>query len=143
MVRHALRVTCPTCVTHTQLDMSIEQSTPRGLDRLFELHQVPRTGAMLAGGSNSPPFHCDADLVRTALQPRLRIPFLGQDSQYPLCDHVLDRFCDHAAVCLCAGDRNFRHNAIAHVFYEAALEAGLRRRPTCRRLDSSWERHDS
>ena len=49
-------------------------------------------------------------LVRTVLQHRLRIPFLDQDSQCSLRGHVLVRFCDHAAVCPCAGDRNLKHN---------------------------------
>ena len=44
-------------------------------------------------------FDWDADLVRTASQHRLRILFLDQDPQCPLCGQVLDRFCDHAAVC--------------------------------------------
>ena len=36
------------------------------------------------------------------------------------------KFCDPAAVCLCVGDRNRRHNAVAHVLYEAAQEANFR-----------------
>ena len=41
-----------------------------------------------------------------------------------MCGLVLDRFCDRAAVC--AGDLNRRDTAVAHVFCEAAQEAGLR-----------------
>ena len=72
-------------------------------------------------------FHWDADLTRAAVQHRLRIPFRDQDTRCPLCGSVLDRFCDLAAVRPCAGDRECRHKAIAHVFYEAAHEA--RHRP--------------
>ena len=41
--------------------------------------------------------------MRTALQHRLRIPFLAQEAQCLLCCQVLHRFCDHAAVRPCAG----------------------------------------
>ena len=64
----------------------------------------------------------DADLTRAALQHRLRIPFLDQDTA----PRVLGRFCDNAAACACAGDRNLRHTAVAHVCCDAAQEAGLR-----------------
>ena len=36
------------------------------------------------------------------------------------------KFRDPAAVCPCVGDRNRRHNAVAHVLYEAAQEANFR-----------------
>ena len=39
---------------------------------------------------------------------------------------VPDRFCDHAAVCPCARDRNLRHYATARVFYEAAQKQFLK-----------------
>ena len=53
--------------------------------------------------------------------------FLAQDTQSPLCCQALDLFCDRRSVfCPCAGDRNRRHNAVAHVFHEAAQEAGFR-----------------
>ena len=38
----------------------------------------------------------DAELIQRALQHHLRIPFLAQDTQCPLCGQVLDVFCEHA-----------------------------------------------
>ena len=38
----------------------------------------------------------DAELIQRALQHHLRIPFLAQDTQCPLCGQVLDGICEHA-----------------------------------------------
>ena len=72
------------------------------------LNYVPRAKAWPVEGPNLHLFDWDADLVRTALQHRLRDAFLDRDSQDALRGQVLDRFCDHAAVCPCAGDRNLK-----------------------------------
>ena len=100
------------CDAHA-LDILLEHSAQ--LDPIsLELYQVPELQL-----GNSPLFDGDADLVRTASQHRLRIKYC------PLCGHVFDRFCDHAAVCPCSRDHKLRHHAIALVLYEAAQEAGL------------------
>ena len=46
-----------------------------------------------------------------------------------------------AAVCPCAENRNRRHNAVDHIFYEAAQEAGLR--PQKEKADLLQPRPDS
>ena len=48
----------------------------------LELHQVSSDGALLVGGANSLLFDSVADLTRVALQRRIRIPFLGQDTTH-------------------------------------------------------------
>ena len=98
------RATCPTRVTHTHWT-SDAASRPRGPD-------LPRTptgpgdaGAWLVGEPNSLTYDWDAELTRTALQHRPLIPFLDQNMQCALCGQILDRSCDHAAVCQRGGSR--------------------------------------
>ena len=100
MARHPSRASRPTCVTHT-LDTVMEQST-QGNRMSLELR--PRAKAWLVEGPNLHLFDWDDDLVRTALQHRLRDAFLDQDSQDALRGQVLDRF----AITPCAGDRNLK-----------------------------------
>ena len=124
MARHALTVTCPTCVK-----LALWTIHPRGLDR-------PRVtpgpqGWSLVRESNSP-LDWDADLVRTALQHRLRIPFSETRNHHAPCAakstiaFVITPQSAHVR------ETATRHNAIAHVFEEAAHEARLRpqSRPT-------------
>ena len=79
---------------------------------LFRTSSSPRARAWLVGRPNSPLFEWDAELVRTAVQHRLH----GPGHTMPRLGQVLDRLCDRAAVCPCAGDQNRRHRAVAHVF---------------------------
>ena len=98
----------------------LHEGTPRTQSICPE--SVRRTHSGDHGGSpSSYGADWDADLTRNTLQHCVNI----QDTECPLCGQVLDRLCDHAAVCPC-GDRNERHDASAHVFHEAAQEAGLR-----------------
>ena len=113
----ARRVICPTSVIHTLWTFC--WNNPPEEPESLELHQVPGAGAWLVGGTRSPLFGWDADFVRTTVQHRLRIPFSDEDSQCSSCGQVLARFCDRAAVCPFARDRNVRHNGFAHVFCEA------------------------
>ena len=86
---------------------TLMQQAPQ-VDRIsLEFHQVPWAGAWL-GRPDSPLFDWGTDFARTALQHRLRVPFLAQDSQCPSCGQVLACFCDHAATCPRAGDHNRR-----------------------------------
>ena len=113
-VRHATSVTCQNA--HT-LDTLMPQASQE--DRTsIKLRQVPgaepgqwRARLLL--------FECDADLIPT---PPLHPP--------PRPGHAVGvaRFstASHAAVCPCEGHANGRHNAVAHVFYYAAQEAGIR-----------------
>ena len=80
----------------------------------------PPAGAWQVGGPNSLHFvlGCRSHSNGTATPPPHS--FSDQDSQCPLCGPVVDRVCDRAAVCSCAGDLYLRHNAVAHVFHEAA-----------------------
>ena len=97
---HAIRATCSTCV-HTGHTDAAWRSRGQG----------PGSRSLVGGGPNSSPFDWDAGLYPTALEHRLRIPFLDLDTRCHSCGQVLDRFCDHAAVCRWAGDRNRRHDA--------------------------------
>ena len=91
----------------------------------LKFHRVPGTGAWLIGSCASSFFNFNPDLVRSELQRRFRIPFFARETQCTVCGQLVDRFCNLAAVCPCAGDRDRRHNAVAQVFYDAAQEAGL------------------
>ena len=68
----------------------------------------------------------DAPLFRVAVKRRLRMPLLSADVFCPACGDCLDRFCDHAIVCPCKGDKTLRHNAVAGIVYSAAKEGAMR-----------------
>ena len=104
------------CTTHSQIDLSnwcdahtldslMEEAT-QGDRNSLELHQVHGSGSLVSG-RNPPP----TSLTGKALQHRLRIPFLAEDTQCPAFVQVLDR-CDGATVYPRA-DPNHRHNAVA------------------------------
>ena len=68
----------------------------------------------------------DAPLFRVAVRRRLRMPLLSADVFCPACGDCLDRFCDHAIICPCKGDKTLRHNAVADVVYSSAKEGSMR-----------------
>ena len=80
------------------------ESATQGDQIPLELHQA------LGGGACwwEVPTHLSLSGTPTsdvpALQHRLRIPILDQDTHCPLCGKVLDCLYDHAAVCPCARD---------------------------------------
>ena len=68
-------------VRRTFLGVTDGKFQPRRPDP--ELHQVFEAGAWLVEGANSPLSDWDADLTRTAVQHRLRIPFLTRTRSAP------------------------------------------------------------
>ena len=112
----------------------MEQST-QGDGISVELHRVSVAGAWLVGGSNSPLF--DADLVRTALQHRLRIPF--PDKAHSVgCVRS-----SSTAVCPCAGRRDLRHVLRRANSSPARSQTVFHIEPAMTDLLTSGERHGS
>ena len=97
-VRHAPRATCPICVTHL---LHPDGCHPRRTGFSPRITPGPRSWSLACGRYQLTSFQ-----LRRRLRTNHLIPFLDQDTQCPPCAaKVLDRFCDHAAVLSCGGDR--------------------------------------
>ena len=121
---------CPTCATPTLWTRPLRETA--SLSSFTRSHS-----RSLASRSRFPVFDWDPLLFRTALQHQLRVPCLSKDMQCSQRGQLLNRLCDHAAVCSCAVDRNPPHNAVAHVCWEAVQEAGVH--PQKRQAWSSFD----
>ena len=88
------------------------QGAHHGVRISLKLHQLPGLGWWwdpTSRSSDSPPFPPSRATPPSNL-------FLPQDTQCASCGQVLDRFCDHAAVCPCVGARTSRQHAVVHIF---------------------------
>ena len=138
MAPHALIATCPTCVMPTHWTLcwnkpSKGTRSPSNYTRspVLKPGWEDPTHLSLAG---MPPLFappCSTTFASPSWTRTHSAPFYGQ---------FLDRFCDHAAVCPCAGGCNLRHNAIALCLPQSKPAAGLPATTHLPRLDSPWER---
>jgi hypothetical protein len=99
-------------------------------DAAFQAHvglcRLPGAGAWLTVCPVEDGREIDAPLFQAALKRRLRVPIFDADGYCPCCGGVMDRFGDHASVCLCGGDRTIRHDAVRDLVFEEAMGGNLR-----------------
>jgi hypothetical protein len=99
-------------------------------DVAFQAHvalcRLPGAGAWLTACLVDDGREIDAPLFQAALKRRLRVPFFNADGYCPCCGGVMDRWGDHASVCMCGGDRTIRHNAVRDIVFEEATQGNLR-----------------
>ena len=93
--------------------------------RHLALSAIPGAGAWLTAPAVRDDREIDEPLYRICVQRRLRVPMFSGDEACTLCGSPMDRFGDHALVCLCGGDRTVRHNAVRDQVYDELHKGGV------------------
>ena len=113
-----------------RLDAGQRSSLSSRADSAMKAHmsltRIPGAGAWLTAHPVDDGREIDSPLFKLAVKRRIRCSVAAEDAVCPCCGQIMDRWGDHAATCMCNGDRTVKHNSIRNACSEEAVAGGLR-----------------